>query len=243
MATYGDGRLRGILSIDVASCFRPDDDGVRLVDARSRQEVLEHVWRQFLDGVDRATRRALARARFAAHLDDEVDVGPAGVSNAARLMVHPPGSRQRRPESVTGLGNHFLAADYVRTFTDLASMEGANEAGRRAARGGARGRGRAGVRVPGDQPVSDDAGARRTAPLGGARALLRLGRGGPARVHAGRRGGSPAARSLTRPRRIACSSRPSVAQLKVSFRRLRAATCSPASIVTSWRHTGLAGIK
>jgi 15-cis-phytoene desaturase len=135
MATYGDGRLRGILSIDVASCFRPDEDGVRLVDARSREEVLERVWRQFLDGVDPATRRALARARFAAHLDDEVDVGTAGVSNAARLMVHPPGSREQRPESVTGLGNLFLAADYVKTFTDLVSMEGANEAGRRAARG------------------------------------------------------------------------------------------------------------
>jgi hypothetical protein len=62
MAAYGDGRLRGILSIDVASCFRPDDDGVRLVDARSREEVLERVWRQFRDSVDRATRRALARA-------------------------------------------------------------------------------------------------------------------------------------------------------------------------------------
>jgi len=135
MATYGDGRLRGILSIDVASCFRPDEDGVRLVDARSREEVLERVWRQFLDGVDPATRRALARARFAAHLDDEVDVGTAGVSNAARLMVHPPGSREQRPESVTGLGNLFLASDYVKTFTDLVSMEGANEAGRRAARG------------------------------------------------------------------------------------------------------------
>src|SRR5262249_56746184 len=75
--------------------------------------------------------------------------GPAGVSNAARLMVHPPGSREQRPESVTGLGNLFLASDYVKTFTDLVSMEGANEAGRRAARGVLRAAGLAaeGVRV------------------------------------------------------------------------------------------------
>jgi hypothetical protein len=50
---------------------------------------------------------------------------------------------------LTGLGNLFLAADYVRTSTDLTSMEGANEAGRRAARGVLRAAGLAaeGVRV------------------------------------------------------------------------------------------------
>jgi hypothetical protein len=36
---------------------------------------------------------------------------------------------------VTRLPNLFLAADFVRTHTDLASMEGANEAARRAVNG------------------------------------------------------------------------------------------------------------
>lgn len=36
---------------------------------------------------------------------------------------------------VPGIGNLFLASDYVRTYTDLATMEAANEAGRRAANG------------------------------------------------------------------------------------------------------------
>ena len=38
-------------------------------------------------------------------------------------------------DAVTRIGNLFLAADFVRTHTDLATMEGANEAARRAVNG------------------------------------------------------------------------------------------------------------
>ena len=37
-----------------------------------------------------------------------------------------------RPNAYTAIPNLFLAADYVKTHTDLATMEGANEAARRA---------------------------------------------------------------------------------------------------------------
>src|SRR5262249_25594021 len=37
-----------------------------------------------------------------------------------------------RPAAKTGVRNMLLAADYVRTFTDLPTMEAANEAGRAA---------------------------------------------------------------------------------------------------------------
>jgi uncharacterized protein with NAD-binding domain and iron-sulfur cluster len=36
---------------------------------------------------------------------------------------------------VTGIENFFLAADYVRTHTDIVTMESANEAARRATNG------------------------------------------------------------------------------------------------------------
>ena len=36
---------------------------------------------------------------------------------------------------MTAIPNLFLASDYVQTFTDLATMEGANEAARRAVNG------------------------------------------------------------------------------------------------------------
>jgi hypothetical protein len=52
--------------------------------------------------------------------------------NSSRLLVHPPGSWAIRPEAGTRIPNLVLAGDYVRTNTDVASMEGACEAARRA---------------------------------------------------------------------------------------------------------------
>jgi 15-cis-phytoene desaturase len=135
MDRYGDGRLGGILSVDVSSCFTPDADGVRLVDETTREGILRRILRQILDALDAPTRRKLEDAVYAAHLDAEVKVGPGGTTNAARLLVHPPGSWAQRPDTCLRIPNLFLAGDYVRTAVDLASMEGANEAGRRAAQG------------------------------------------------------------------------------------------------------------
>jgi uncharacterized protein with NAD-binding domain and iron-sulfur cluster len=49
--------------------------------------------------------------------------------------VNTAGSWDLRPDAVTSVENFFLASDYVRTYTDLATMEGANEAARRAVNG------------------------------------------------------------------------------------------------------------
>jgi hypothetical protein len=68
------------------------------------------------------------------HLDSDLDF-TSGIPpvNNSRLLVHPPGSWLLRPEAGTQIPNLVLASDYVRTNTDLASMEGASEAARRAA--------------------------------------------------------------------------------------------------------------
>ena len=47
-------------------------------------------------------------------------------------MVNTAGSLQYRPDAQIEIPNLFLASDYVRTYTDLATMEAANEAARRA---------------------------------------------------------------------------------------------------------------
>lgn len=47
-------------------------------------------------------------------------------------MINTAGSRQYRPEAQVELENLFVASDYVRTYTDIACMEAANEAARRA---------------------------------------------------------------------------------------------------------------
>ena len=47
-------------------------------------------------------------------------------------MLNTAGSLQYRPEAQVELQNLFVASDYVRTYTDIACMEAANEAARRA---------------------------------------------------------------------------------------------------------------
>jgi 15-cis-phytoene desaturase len=47
-------------------------------------------------------------------------------------VINTAGSLQYRPEAQIEIENLFLASDYVRTYTDVACMEAANEAARRA---------------------------------------------------------------------------------------------------------------
>ncbi len=48
------------------------------------------------------------------------------------MLVNNANTWRLRPEAGTAIANFMLASDYVRTHTDLATMEGANEAARRA---------------------------------------------------------------------------------------------------------------
>lgn len=133
MDTFGDGRLKGIVSVDISHCEAPDEEGVRLIDETSREGILRRTLKQMCKALGPREGASLEKRVFAAHLDDEITFGPMGVQNAARLLIHPPGSRSIRPTTATGVSNLFLASDYLRTEVDLASMEGANEAGRHAA--------------------------------------------------------------------------------------------------------------
>ena len=60
---------------------------------------------------------------------------PTGATNLEPLLINTAGSWADRPDAATRIPNLFLAADFVRTHTDLATMEGANEAARRAVNG------------------------------------------------------------------------------------------------------------
>ena len=54
------------------------------------------------------------------------------LQNREPLLINSINTWDLRPEASCYIKNLFLASDYVRTFTDLATMEGANEAARRA---------------------------------------------------------------------------------------------------------------
>ena len=93
-------------------------------------EIRDEVWAQLRAHLDDPLDGVEVRAWF---LDQAIEFpNPSGATNAEPLLVNTAGSwadrRRRRPR----IPNLFLAADYVRTYTDLATMEGANEAARRA---------------------------------------------------------------------------------------------------------------
>jgi uncharacterized protein with NAD-binding domain and iron-sulfur cluster len=68
-----------------------------------------------------------------AKVSEQVHLLPFEVkANLEPLFINTVGSWAYRPTAATDLENLWLASDYVRTNTDLATMEGANEAGRRA---------------------------------------------------------------------------------------------------------------
>lgn len=132
---YGNGEVGGILSVDVAQWNRPG----RWVRKRARDcsadEIATEVWSQLKAGLNVGPDVLLRDTNMHSwHLDDLLVFTPGGGGprNEARLLVHPPGSWAVRPEAASAISNLVLASDFVRTYTDLATMESANEAARRA---------------------------------------------------------------------------------------------------------------
>lgn len=132
----GDVEFDGILSVDVSDWNAAGTAG-RTARESSPEEVATEVWEQLKRSVNGGCAGpVLTDANLAGWLldpgiaPDRAD--PASLGNAEPLLVNYVDTWRLRPEAVTGIPNLTLASDYVRTHTDLATMEAANEAARRA---------------------------------------------------------------------------------------------------------------
>lgn len=135
---YGDGTVNGILSIDISDWETPGIlYGKAAKDLTTREEIKNEVWAQLKQELNDSPTPELDDANLHSwFLDPSIAVShPHGATNDEPLLVNVTGSWKYRPEAITSIPNLFLASDYVRTFTDLATMEGANEAARRAVNG------------------------------------------------------------------------------------------------------------
>jgi uncharacterized protein with NAD-binding domain and iron-sulfur cluster len=131
-AGVGDGRVGGILSVDVSDWAQPSRRLGKIAMQCSHDEVLAEVWAQLKDHLEDLDDANVIRA----FLDPAIEFpNPTQAANLEPLLVNTAGSWADRPDAVTRIPNLFLASDYVRTHTDLATMEGANEAARRAVNG------------------------------------------------------------------------------------------------------------
>jgi uncharacterized protein with NAD-binding domain and iron-sulfur cluster len=132
---YGDGNTREILSVVISEWDQPGLSGKKAKDCHTREEIKNEVWAQMkkslnVGGVE------LLRDEYLTNwfLDPDIErLDAAGQwTNSEPLFVNIRRTLDLRPEATTRVPNLFLASDYVRTETDIACMEAANEAARRA---------------------------------------------------------------------------------------------------------------
>jgi geranylgeranyl pyrophosphate synthase/uncharacterized protein with NAD-binding domain and iron-sulfur cluster len=134
---FGDSEVRGVISVDVSDWTAPGADG-RSAAQCSREDAVREVWRQLKRSVNFDRDLLRDEDLHSWFLDADIEMDPACpgyLRNLEPLLVNQVDTWALRPEATLAIPNLFLASDYVRTHTDLATMEGANEAARRAVNG------------------------------------------------------------------------------------------------------------
>jgi len=134
---FGNSDVRGVLSVDVSNWEAPGSAG-RPDILCSREEVVREVWKQFKRSINIDGELLRDEDLHSWFLDPDIQTDPAHsqfLQNVEPLLVNLVDTWTLRPGATTAIPNLFLASDYVRTHTDLATMEGANEAARRAVNG------------------------------------------------------------------------------------------------------------
>ncbi len=141
MDKYGDGQVADILSMDISDWTKGKGRrGTTLDRYPDRKAVEEDTWEGVVDSFAHAPapfplkneqRHDTFLDPAIQMLDDPQPSGPT-MTNRTPLLVNKVNTWSLRPEAFTRIKNFYLASDYVRTYTDLATMEGANEAARRA---------------------------------------------------------------------------------------------------------------
>ena len=133
LAGMGDGQVRDILSVDVSD-WDGESNG-KVAKHSTRRQIEREVIAQLRAHLDHDPRQALHDDNIrTCFVDPDITFQnprtDPRAANAEPLLLNKPKSWQNRPTTKTKIPNLFLASDYVRTDTDLATMEGANEAAR-----------------------------------------------------------------------------------------------------------------
>jgi 15-cis-phytoene desaturase len=134
LSQYGDGTVRGILSVDISEWEQPGVVWGKPARECTAEQIKEEVWTQLKQHLNNSGAMPINDANLVAwFLDPDIEFpNPSTATNAEPLLINTAGSLQYRPEAQVELENLFVASDYVRTYTDIACMEAANEAARRA---------------------------------------------------------------------------------------------------------------
>ena len=130
ISEHTDGEIGGVLSVIVSDWNSPGIVYNRPASDCTPEQIKTEVWAQMSNHL---TQEQLDEANIVDWtLPPSIEAVNGQIQNREPLLINTAGSLRHRPEADTEIGNLVLAADYVRTNTDLACMEGANEAARRA---------------------------------------------------------------------------------------------------------------
>ncbi|MFD9902869.1 FAD-dependent oxidoreductase [Streptomyces sp. NPDC059063] len=135
--TWGDGGTRDSFSVVISNWDEPGVLYGRPARRCTPRQIAAEVWAQMKQALNRPGRARLTDDNLRTwFLDPAITEGPGGeLANDEPYLLNDAGSWDHRPDVTTAVPNLFLAADYVRQYSnvDFSSMEAANEAGRRAA--------------------------------------------------------------------------------------------------------------
>ena len=140
MDKFADGKIKTVLSCDVSDWTTPGIVYKKAAQDCTAAQIKEEVWEQMKVSLKVNGESMLNDKMIHTWFIDRDIVfnkpflfrNDYSCRNTEPLLVNKVDTWRLRPESHCAIPNLFFASDYVRTHTDLATMEGANEAARRA---------------------------------------------------------------------------------------------------------------
>jgi uncharacterized protein with NAD-binding domain and iron-sulfur cluster len=133
---YGDGSVQDCISVDIAAFDEPGIVYRKPARELTPAQIARDAWEQMKAHLNDTGREVLRDDQVARWCLDPGLVYQRGrrvPTNRDPLYISTPNTWHDRPDAGTAVPNLVLAADYVKVNVDTASMEGANDAGRRAA--------------------------------------------------------------------------------------------------------------
>lgn len=133
---FGDGSVKGIVSIDISTWDRPGQITTKKAAKDcTKEEIFREVWavlKQRAGRHDPAFRDENIHSWF---LDPAIRFDSAGkvTHNEETLTVQTVGTWEKRPKGPTAIPNLFLSGDWIRVTANVCSMEAANQGGRQTA--------------------------------------------------------------------------------------------------------------
>jgi len=134
MDSFGDGTIKGIISVDISQWEAKGTFNNKKASQCSKEEIIKEVWLQMKESLAKDCEDKLEDDYLVSTFLDPAIIIQEGKEtiNDEPLLINVINSWHQRPNDYTRIHNLLFASDYVKTNTDLATMEGANEAAKRA---------------------------------------------------------------------------------------------------------------